>query len=91
MGLISYSADNDVLTVAPNYTLVAIVKTICLYIWMMPLALPLVPSAWSIPTRSRFVWCACTVILQVVFYLLEEIPNLRTFGFNCHDNDSVCA
>lgn len=82
LGLTSSSLDNYVLTVAPNYALVAIVKTICLYIWMMPLALPLASSVGSIPRRLRLLWCACTVILQVAFYFLEETPNLRTFDFN---------
>ena len=87
MGIYTSSAGNYVLTVTPNYALVAIVKTICLYIWMMPLALPLASSVGSIPRRSRLLWCACTVIMQVAFYFLEETPKLRSFDFQKSTGD----
>lgn len=58
MVVLRTSNDSFVLVKAPDYPQVIIAMTIRLYMWMMPLALPLLVSAvGSISNRSYFVWC----------------------------------
>jgi len=58
----------------PNYPQVMMETATHLYMWMIPLTLPLVCTG---STRSRFIWCACTVILEVASYIWGETPNLE--------------
>lgn len=86
MGITFFDGDplRIILSTVPNYSQVAIAKTICLYTLMMPLALPLVFDIESIPRYSRSIWCACAVILVVAVFVWEGTPELRTFDFSPH-------
>ena len=66
------------LDILPNYTQVMIATTTRIYMFMIPLALPLVSTGSKC---SRLIWCACTVILELAFYILEVTPETRTLLF----------
>jgi len=66
------------LQILPDYTQVMIATTTRLYMWMIPLVLPLVSTG---SRRSRFFWCACTIILEVTFFIRDETPKLSTINF----------
>ena len=87
MVVLRTSNDSFVLVKAPDYSQVIIAMTIRLYMWMMPLALPLLVSAvGSISNRSYFVWCMCVATLEMAFFIWErrdrETPTLLDVAFD---------